>query len=364
MKATTVRSSSASTTFVSPSATSARTNEPSALARTLIGVQAAARTGFYAGVAAIAARLAKPLGEVEREYGRFALRDAYELHRRVLERPGMRDVMRRAEREDLATLPFFLASAPFDVFRFVARSRRGISRGEVTPRDDFPYPDYYLNDFHHQANGNLSFRAALTYEWQIRFLFMGTNRLMRQALIDEIPIGDHLDILDVGCGTAAWLTQARLQGRNHPVTGIDLSPHYLAIARVFRARDGNFLQMNAEAMAREWTRRFDAVTCIWMFHELPPAAVESATREIARVLKPGGRLYFMDAAQPEDAPPEGRQTVEGISDVFRDYVNEPYFRQYQAIDLRALFARHGLAMEKSARFYTSKVAVASKTADR
>jgi ubiquinone/menaquinone biosynthesis C-methylase UbiE len=234
----------------------------------------------------------------------------------------------------------------------------------VTPRDGFPYPDYYLNDFHHQANGNLSFRAALTYEWQIRFLFMGTNRLMRQALIDEIPTGDHLDILDVGCGTAAWLTQARLQGRNHPVTGIDLSPHYLGIARVFRAREGNFLQMNAEVMAPEWTRRFDAVTCIWMFHELPPTAIESVTGEIARVLRPGGRLYFMDAAQPEDAPPEGRATVEGISDVFRDYVNEPYFRQYQKIDLGRLFARHGLTIEKSERCYASKVVVASKASGR
>ena len=334
----------------------------SALTRTLVRAQAAVRTGFYAAATAATARLAKPLGEVEREYGKFALRDAYELHRRVLERPGMREVMRRAEREDLAMLPFFLASAPFDLVRVVSRTRRGISRGEVRPPDAFPYPDYYLNDFHHQPNGNLSFRAALTYEWQIRFLFMGTNRLMRQALIDEIPLGDHLDMLDVGCGTAAWLTQARLQGRRHRVTGIDLSPHYLDIARIFRGREAVFLQMKAEAMAPEWTRRFDAVTCIWLFHELPPAVIESVTSEIARVLKPGGRLYFMDAAQPEDAPPEGRETVEGISDVFCDYVNEPYFRRYQKIDLNALFARHKLAIEKSERCYASKVVVATRAA--
>lgn len=346
----------------SPSPSNARANASSALARTLVSAQAAVRTGFYAAATAATARLAKPLGDVEREYGKFALRDAYELHVRILERPGMRDLMRRAEREDLAMLPFFLASAPFDLLRVVSRTRLGIARGEVTPSDAFPYPDYYLNDFHHQPNGNLSFRAALTYEWQIRFLFMGANRLMRQALIDEIPAGDHLDVLDVGCGTASWLTQARLQGRNHRVTGIDLSPHYLGVARLFRGRDGNFVQMKAEAMAPEWTQRFDAVTCIWLFHELPPSVIESVTREIARVLKPGGRLYFMDAAQPEDAPPEGRKTVEGISDVFRDYVNEPYFRQYQKIDLRDLFARHGLAIEKAERCYASKVVVASRDA--
>ncbi len=333
---------------------------PSVLTRALVSARSAVRTAFYAAATTATARLAKPLGDVEREYGKYALRDAYELHRRVLERPGMREVLRRAEREDLALLPFFLASAPFDLLRVVSRTRRGISRGKVRPTDPFRYPDYYLNDFHHQVNGNLSFRAALTYEWQIRFLFMGTNRLMRQALIDEIPEGDDLDILDVGCGTAAWLTQALLQGRNHRVTGIDLSPHYLALARLFRGRDAVFTQMNAEAMDPSWTRRFDAVTCIWLFHELPTTVIESVTSEIARVLRPGGRLYFMDAAQPEDAPPEGRETVEGISDVFRDYVNEPYFRQYQRVDLSALFARHGLVIEKTERCYASKVVVASR----
>lgn len=332
----------------------------SMLARTLTTARAAARTSFYAAATAAAARLAKPLGDVERDYGRYAFRDAYELHRRVLARPGMREVMRRAEREDLATLPFFLASVPFDVLRVIARTRRGVTHGEVVPSDAFPYPDYYLNDFHHQPNGNLSLRAALTYEWQIRFLFMGTNRLMRQALIDEIPRGRDLQILDVGCGTASWLTQASLQGRSHRVTGVDLSPHYLGVARVFRGRDASFLQMNAESMPDEWTNRFDAVTSIWLFHELPLEAIESVTREIARVLRPGGSLYFMDAAQPSDTPAEGRATVEGISDRFRDFVNEPYFRLYQEIDLAALFARHGLTIEKSDRCYASKVVVARR----
>jgi ubiquinone/menaquinone biosynthesis C-methylase UbiE len=332
----------------------------SALVRADLTARAALRTGFYAAATAASVRLAKPLGEVERDYGRHALRDAYDLHRNVLSRPGMRDVLRRAEREDLATLPFFLASLPFDLVRVVSRTRRGIKHGDVSPSDGFPYPDYYLNDFHHQVNGNLSLRAALTYEWQIRFLFMGTNRLMRQILIDEIPVGDDFHILDVGCGTASWLTQARLQGRRHRVTGIDLSPHYLGVARAFRGRLANFHQMNAESLDPKWSNRFDAVTCIWMFHEMPPGAIENATAEIARVLKPGGTLYFMDAAQPEDIVPEGQATAKGISERFRDFMNEPYFRAYQAIALRELFDRHGLAIVKSTRAYASKVVVASK----
>jgi len=189
---------------------------------------------------------------------------------------------------------------------------------------------------------------------------MGTNRLMRQALIDALPEGDELDVLDVACGTASWLTQARLQGRGHRVTGIDLSPHYLDVARLFRGRDATFHQMNAEALRDDWTARFDAVTCIWLFHELPPEAIERATAEIARVLRPGGALYFMDAAQPRDVPEEATGIVDAISERFRDYVNEPYFRLYQGIDLEALFGRSGLRLERTERVYTSKLMVLSK----
>jgi len=329
------------------------------LGAAITSARAAARTAFYGGATAAAARLAKPLGNVEREYGRNAMKDAFELHREMLARPGMEDIMRRAEREDLATLPFFLASVPLDLARIVTRTRTGKKRGTVRASDGFPYPDYYLNDFHHQSNGNLSLRAALTYEWQIKFLFMGTNRIMRQALIDELPTGHRLHVLDVGCGTASWLTQARLQDRMHRVTGIDLSPHYLGVAKAFRGKDGQFRQMDAAKLDPAWTGIFDAVTCIWLFHELPPEVSAQVTAEIARVLRPGGRFYFMDAAQPCDVP-DGEHVVTGISEVFRDYMNEPYFRLYQGIDLPKLFAEHGLTIEKSKRCYASKIVVATK----
>src|SRR5688500_11804355 len=94
-----------------------------ALGAAFTSARAAARTAFYAGATAAAARLAKPRGAIDREHGRYALKDAFELHREMLARPGMSDVMRRAEREDLATLPFFLASAPFELARRVARTK-------------------------------------------------------------------------------------------------------------------------------------------------------------------------------------------------------------------------------------------------
>jgi ubiquinone/menaquinone biosynthesis C-methylase UbiE len=338
--------------------TEAEPSLPSTLAdRAIARFRAATRAGFYVASATAMWRLALPYTDVERRGTPRVVREAYDLHVRVLERPGMRKLLDRAEREDWATLPFFLASAPGDILR-VLRKRRGSTRAlPVKPRDSFPYPDYYLYDFHNQSNGNLSMRSALTYEWQIRFLFTGTNRLMRQGVIDHIPPGRDLDVLDVGCGTAAWMTLARMQGRRHRFTGVDLSQAYLRVARAFRGRFAKFQQMAAEHLDPSWTNRFDVVTCIWVYHEMPPHAMEQATAEMSRVLKPGGRLIFMEALQPEDG---GGPVISNRQTNFSEFFNEPWFGDYLKLDLREHFARHGLKLESTTHWFHSKAVTAVK----
>lgn len=324
-------------------------------------LEALARTAFYASTAALGWRVGFPYSQIGKEYGKHAIREAYELQAQMLGRPEVRRALHQSERRDLMTFPLFALGTPFDVARVLRKRVLRQRRLTVRPPDAFPYPRYYLNDFHHQANGNLSMRAALGYEWQVRFLFFGASRLMRQAVIDALPPGDGQQVLDVGCGTGAWIGQARAQGRLHPVTGVDLSPQYLRLARLFQRQDTQFLQANAEALPEEWTGRFDTVISIWLFHELPHTAMRNVTEQIARVLKPGGRLIFMDAAQPEDLP-DDPHSVERISEHFRDVFNEPYFRIYQGVNLSELFAEHGLKVIHSSRCFASKLNIAEKSA--
>lgn len=298
------------------------------------------------------------------------LQEAYAFHEKLMARPGFRALLKKLEREDLLTLPAMLAATPFDLLRIRHKFHSGSVRLPVAAPDDFPYPSYYLNDFHNQKNGNLSLQAALTYEWQISVLFMGCNRLMRQAVIDHIPRGSDLQILDVACGTAAWIPQARLQGRLHPITAIDLSPAYLRYARSMQAlgfRDNTtFLQMNAESLQPPgqppdaWSGRFDRVTSIWLLHELPRPALERAIAEMARVLKPGGLLLLLDSMQRADIPPDRRERAESAYRFFARYFNEPYYLAYQGLDVPALLRAHGLVVETSEPWFRSKLWVARK----
>jgi ubiquinone/menaquinone biosynthesis C-methylase UbiE len=300
------------------------------------------------------------------------LKEAYAFHEKLLARPGFRAMLAKLEREDLLTLPAMIAATPLDLLRIRHKFATGTVRLPVEAPDDFPYPDYYLNDFHNQKNGNLSLQSALTYEWQISVLFMGCNRLMRQAVIDHIPAGDDLQILDVACGTAAWIPQARLQGRMHAITAVDLSPAYLRFARYAQAlgfRDNaRFLQLNAESLqppglpADGWSAHFDLVTSIWLLHELPRRAIERSIAEMVRVLKPGGRLLLLDSMQRADIPPERRDRAESVYRFFARYFNEPYYLAYQGLDVPALLQAHGLIVEGTEDWFRSKLWVARKPA--
>jgi ubiquinone/menaquinone biosynthesis C-methylase UbiE len=325
------------------------------LAEVLPRLRTAGRVGLHASGLMSGWASALPIDEVDRSFFKNSFNGSMQLHERVLSDPGKREALARAEREDLFTLPLFLGAILSDVGRVRHKQRHALRELRVEPEDSFPYPDYYLTDFHNQANGGLSLRAALTYEWQIRLLFMGANRLMRQGVIDQIPEGSHLDILDVACGPATWMSQAWLQNRRHRYTGIDLSPSYLEVARLLR-RKATLLQMNAERMLPEWTERFDLLTCIWLFHELPRPAIERVTAEMARVLEPGGTLVFMDAIQQGDASSEEMGSFEH----FETYFNEPYFQDYTRLDLPELFARHGLRVVKTERWFMSKLVVLRK----
>lgn len=105
-------------------------------------------------------------------------------------------------------------------------------------------------------------------------------------------IGDvrDLDVLELGCGAAQWSTSLARRGAR--TVGLDLSARQLGHARA-AARDhgvGLPLVLAAADAVPLAGRRFDLVVCD--HGALSYADPDHTLPEVARVLRPGGRLVF------------------------------------------------------------------------
>ena len=135
------------------------------------------------------------------------------------------------------------------------------------------------------------------FEWfHDTFSFRGTFRTLRQrtATLAGIQPGDA--VLDVGCGTGTLtLDVARRFPVGH-VAGIDPGPQQIARARRSAARRKVPIDFQVGVIEHlpfpEAT--FDVVFSTLMMHHLPASLKRQGLAEIARVLKPGGRLVIAD----------------------------------------------------------------------
>jgi len=100
---------------------------------------------------------------------------------------------------------------------------------------------------------------------------------------------------------------------------------------------------------------FDAITCVYLFHELPPEVRVSVLQEMNRVLKPGGKLFFVDSAQAGEVPYD--RVLKG----FTIQAHEPYYFDYTAMDLPAAFKAAGFDVDEVGVHWVSKTISATKT---
>ena len=233
--------------------------------------------------------------------------------------------------------------------------------------DDLPegakekYPRYYARNFHFQTDGYLGHTSAEIYDLQVEILFGGTAEAMRRRLLRPVvrharALGRSARVLDVACGTGHLLESIGASLPGAELTGVDLSPHYIAHARGALSRDLNLslLVDNAESLPFSGPR-FDIVTCLFLFHELPADVRQRILGEIARVLQPGGIAVLGDSLQLHDAP-----ELEEELKAFPDRFHEPYYLSYLREDLAARARDAGLVVEKVSGHFLTKVVVARK----
>jgi ubiquinone/menaquinone biosynthesis C-methylase UbiE len=242
---------------------------------------------------------------------------------------------------------------------------RVMRRSRDKRHDDLPagvdreaYPSYYLRTFHWQTDGWFSDRSARLYDANVELLFGGTADIMRRMSLPPLlaALGQRPAprVLDVACGTGRLLVQL---AKAHPTArlfGVDLSEPYLAKARRWLGDRATLVAENAEHLPFV-DGYFDAVSSVFLFHELPRDARRAAVREAFRVLRPGGTFVVNDSAQLSESP-----ELEIFLRTFPVNFHEPYYKGYIADPLEGLLAECGFEVTSCEPHFVSKVVVGRK----
>ncbi len=213
---------------------------------------------------------------------------------------------------------------------------------ERVQNSSLTYPDYYVRSFHAYEEGNLGWEPAMEVEVAAHAVHARIwpdtgadgDAKLRQSFLDvlksELSQAPQ-DILDLGCsvGMSTFALQS-LYPQAH-ITGVDLSPYFLAIAQYRAAALSNqvhqfpldnsvnqpdheektglytlhHLTPSAQSPAPTWihaaaestglpSASMDLVSAFLIFHELPQSAAVQILQEARRVLRPGGYVAVMD----------------------------------------------------------------------
>ena len=229
------------------------------------------------------------------------------------------------------------------------------------------YPDYYLQNFHHQTDGYLSDHSAALYDLQVEILFNGSADAMRRRVLAPLKRGlrhfsdrspSALRILDVATGTGRTLQQIQRALPHAELIGLDLSTAYLRQANRWLNNNNETLVQLMRGNAEELPFAdggLQGVTCVFLLHELPAEARQNVLNECCRVLEPGGVMVLADSVQLADSP-----QFDTALDNFRRVFHEPYYRDYISDDINTRLRDAGFDAVQAESHFMTRVWTARK----
>lgn len=150
------------------------------------------------------------------------------------------------------------------------------------------------------GSGAMFDRIAARYDAMNRVLSFGLDRGWRRRTVRALQLGAAPRVLDLATGTGDLAIDI---ARMHPgarVIGLDPSPRMLAVARAKLDRRGlsdRVTLVRGDAQALPYAScELDAATIAFGIRNVPdrPAAL----REMARVVRPGGRICVLELGEP------------------------------------------------------------------
>jgi ubiquinone/menaquinone biosynthesis C-methylase UbiE len=242
---------------------------------------------------------------------------------------------------------------------------------EFSPEIDIEnYPNYYRRNFHYQTDGYLSDASANLYDLQVELLFNGGADPMRRRVLAPLKDGlkafdtvvpQQIRVLDVACGTGRTLRMIRATLPKASLFGTDLSPAYLRKTNQLLSEIPGELPQLMQAKAEELPYQdnyFHGVTCVFLFHELPPSIRQRIIEQCFRVIQPGGVFVICDSIQAIDFP-QFMTMMKNFPAMF----HEPYYRHYITDDLVERLTQAGFEAITTQNHFMSKYWIAHKPED-
>jgi len=218
-------------------------------------------------------------------------------------------------------------------------------KGKLTLDPDLALPEWYTDwDIHVQPGGIWRADAsAHVYEMGAKLVMMGGNDDYTFHTSFTNTCCDGLEnptrIVDLGCGfgKSTWPLKRAYPGAE--VIGVDLAAPCLRMAHSKTeglGLDVHYMQADATKNTGIEAGSADLVTTSMVIHELPRPALEGIFAEAARLLKPGGRMVFLDFQYTGDPVRDHAVTEHGTRN------NEPFLPGMMSADTCALAEAAGL----------------------
>ncbi len=129
--------------------------------------------------------------------------------------------------------------------------------------------------------------------WYNELLEEGENtyqeKVIRPNLLRILNVKNGEEIIDIGCGQGYFSRALAVMGAK--VLGVDVAGELIKLAATQSEKNEKFLVLSAEKLTGVQNSRFDAGICILALQNMKN--LTSAISEMARVLKPGGRMVLV-----------------------------------------------------------------------
>lgn len=143
------------------------------------------------------------------------------------------------------------------------------------------------------------------YDKMNNVISFGSHVAWRNYTMKQMNIQPGQKALDVACGTADWsIALAQAVGKDGSVIGLDFSQNMLDVGayKVSQKGVGHIVELvNGDAMKLPYEdNTFDFATIGFALRNVPD--IQTVLNEMARVVKPGGKVVSLEVSKPPFIP--------------------------------------------------------------